>query len=144
MKHSPGKLMLEWMISKGLGTRSTALQPWPIFLGSMPTDPDNVLTVYDTLGRKDGRMMPEGEVLIHHGIQIRIRNNDYNVGFKKGSDIAEAFDTIKNEALNLEGKKYILHSFTRPSGVIPLGQELGKTRLLFTLNGTVTISDVTP
>lgn len=148
MIHAPAEIIVQLLVNKALATKPSSLQPWPVFYGVMPTDPDNVLTVYDTLGIKDGRLQESGEVVIHPGIQIRIRNNTYNLGWRKGYDITNAFDTVRNENVVLgtgvNQRTYKIHAIKRPSGVLPLGQELGKTRLLFTVNCTITISDVTP
>jgi len=144
MNHSPAQIVVQLMINKSLGTLYSTGKDWPIYYGSMPTEPDNVLTVYDTFPKMDGRIQATGEVVTHPGVMIRIRNTKYNPGWKKGDDIALAFDNIRNENVVLEGRTYRIASISRSAGVIPLGQEQGKTRMVFTLNCTITVSDITP
>jgi hypothetical protein len=143
MNASAAEVVLEWLISKNHATRYNAQKQWPIWLGQMPTEPDNTLTVYDTMGVKDGRLMPTGTTLIHPGIQVRCRNSDYNLGWNKLEEIRVAFDNVKGDTVTLRSRTYKLQNISMPTGVIPLGQELGKVRQLFTLNALVTISDIT-
>src|SRR5688500_1386959 len=116
MNHSPAEVIVQLMINKNLGTSFAANKAWPIWFGIMPTEPDNTLAVYDTMGVKNGRIMETGRPVIRPGIQVRIRNNLYKPGGKKGDDIATAFDSVRNEDVTLgagaAARTYRIHNIT--------------------------------
>lgn len=114
---------------------------WPVFVGLEPSSPDNCITVYDTVGEKNGRVMTTGEMQLHHGIQVRIRAVDHPTGFTKARAIAVALDeeVYGADVFIDDGQRpastYRVHSYTRRSGVFALGDESPNSkRQLFTVN----------
>lgn len=142
MIHAASQIILEYLISKNKATRASVNQAWPITYNNMPNLPDNMLTLYDTLGRMDGRLMQDGKRITHPGILLRVRNLNGNEGFDKAREIAEFFDSVAGDSVTFDSKTYKIHNISRTSDVIPLGQEAGKSRSLFTVNAVVTISEV--
>ena len=81
-----------------------------------------------------------GLVPTHPGIQLRIRSNTGEIGYIKIEDIASALDKILNATVEMGGgKEYEIQNASRTSPIIPLGQEIGTRRYLFTVNFLLTI-----
>ena len=94
--------------------------------------------MYDTAHREDGRLMDGGIRISHPGIQIRVRANDYTVGYTKLRDIAIALDGVSQAAVVVNANNYVLQSVSRV-GPIPLGTD-ANNREGFTLNAVCTIT----
>jgi len=137
LAHSPADILRYSLIALGLGADPTAVSPtWPIYVGAEPNVPDNVITLYDTEGRSDGRMNPTGERAEHHGIQVRVRAINHTTGYAKARAIAVALDeSIVLTTVTISGTTYLIHAVSRTSDVIPLGKDVSTSkRSLFTIN----------
>jgi len=118
---------------------------WPLYLSSMP-DGDNIKTncgaIYDTTGVLDGKIS-DGEVIQHPGIQLRIRSDDYEIGYAKIEAIALALDSVLFDIVSIDAVDYLLQNVSRTTAVVPLGSERGyKRRFLFTVNFLVTLRKI--
>lgn len=118
---------------------------WPLYISSMP-DGDNVKTscgaIYDTAGVLDGKLS-SGEVVLHPGIHLRIRSNDYEEGYAKIEEVALALDNVNKDTIVLGGDTYLLQNISRTTSIVPLGPEKGyKRRFLFTVNFLVSLRKV--
>lgn len=138
-------VVLTYFIINSLGKMTTPTdgEDWPLYSPHMP-DGDNVETncgvVHDTLGVKDPRSISSGVVSEHPGVQIRVRTNDYNVGFAKIEDIALALDAVANETITIGSESYKIHNVSRASPIACLGVEPGtKRRTFFTVNYLLTL-----
>jgi len=59
-----------------------------IFVGREPSDPDNCVTIFDTPGGRPLTFLePGGDDYYSPTIQIRVRNNDYRIGYNLAHDI---------------------------------------------------------
>lgn len=119
---------------------------WPMYISHMP-DGKNVKTncgaVYDTPGVNDPRPMI-GVVNPHQGIQIRIRSNDYEIGYAKIEDIAIALDIVVNDSITIGLEEYEVQNVSRASPIVSLGIEPGtKRRFHFTVNYLLTVRKLT-
>lgn len=112
---------------------------WPAFIGVQPPSPNNVITVYDTEGIKQGRVMIDGEVQDKAGVQIRIRAEGPVDGYVKGRAILNGFDkSVDRNTVIVGSNQYVINSMSRQTDVLSLGLEEGTGRLyLHTLNYTV-------
>jgi len=118
---------------------------WPLYVSSMP-DGDNVKTncgaIYDTAGVLDGKLS-SGEVIQHPGIQIRIRSDNYEMGYAKIEKIALTLDDICWNTITIGEDSYLLQNISRTTPVVPLGSERGyKRRFSFTVNFLCTIRKI--
>lgn len=85
-----------------------------LFLGREPTDPDDVVTIFDTPGRPPMLTMTKGENYYYPSIQMRIRNNDYRTGMNLANDIKESLHGRGPETWN--GTVYtLIRCNTEPS-----------------------------
>lgn len=111
---------------------------WPISVGREQDPPDNVITVYNTTDKDEGRSSIDGEMAVHYGIQIRVRSEASNseLGYNKLNSILTALDEgIYRVHVVIGSSTYFVESFSRTSGIMSLGTEVGATkRYLFTLN----------
>lgn len=142
LNHSPADIIRRLLVTLGKGVLPSAgtTSNWPI--GLVESDkPDNCITVYDTAGYQDGRLMVDGEQQEHPGVQIRIRSATRDVGYAKANAIAEALDkSVYDNALTIGSDEYLVHSVSRTGTVIDLGDEVGiSKRRLFTINAVVTL-----
>lgn len=118
---------------------------WPIFIDQEPDVPDNVITIYGTLGKDDGRTQIDGELQEHHGIQIRVRSLT-KLGFKVATSLAVACDQLVDMGVQvstpeLGTNNYIVQSINRTgNGVLSLGKEMPPTRRnLYTINALINV-----
>jgi hypothetical protein len=145
LDHSPADILRRVLIALGQGTAPTDnaldLSAWPIYAGGEPGSPDNVITLYDTPARQDGRSMIDGERQEHHGVQVRVRGATFPVGYAKARAIATAMDTaIYDLSVTLDSSTYRVHSVSRQGDVISLGKESPQSkRSVFTVNAIFTV-----
>jgi hypothetical protein len=111
---------------------------WPTRLNAMPQEPDNCVSIYDTSGILDGRLM-DGENIEHYGIQVRFRGNDYESTWNKINQINKVLEILTNYSLVINTKTYIIMNISKTSPVVNLGQETDGRRWLFTINYLMTI-----
>lgn len=118
---------------------------WPLYISSMP-DGDDVKvdcgSIYDTAGMLDGKLS-SGKVVVHPGIQLRIRSDDYEQGYAKIEAITLALDDVVRDTVTVSGDSYLLENVSRSTPIVPLGSERGyKRRFLFTVNFLITLKKI--
>jgi len=115
---------------------------WPLYISSMPDDEVNCGAIYDTAGVLDGKLMT-GEVIIHPGIQLSIRSNDYETAYAKIEAITLALDDINWDTIVVEGTTYQLQNVSRATPIFPLGSERGyKRRFIFVVNFLMSLKKI--
>jgi hypothetical protein len=142
LNHSPADVLKHLLIQLGLGVlhSTSPTGSWPIFDSSEPSLPDQVVTIYDTAGRYDGRSMRDGEKAEFHGVQVRIRGVNQPDALIKANDIAVSLDqSINRSKVTIDGDKYMVYAVSRTSGPVSLGNEVGTNRFLFTINAVVSL-----
>ena len=138
--HSPNDILRRLLINAGQGTLPSVGGSWPIGV-ERPNSPDSCITLTETTGKRDGRVMTSGEVIEHPGIQIEVRSATFSVGFLKAKQLATYCDeSIYNSGVTFEGKSYNIVNVSRVGVVMAIGRETPESkRELFTFNATVTI-----
>ena len=140
LTHSPADVVSRLLVDLGVGTDPADGSAWPIFAAGEPSLPDNVITVFDTVGRQQGRTHFDGETQEHHGIQIRVRSSTHLVGFTKARAIAVVIDGQYQSQVVIGAISYVVHAITRSGDVNILGKEVPATkRNLFTINALVSL-----
>jgi hypothetical protein len=109
-------------------------------LGFKPDTPDEVVVLYNTRGKMDGRDMRTGVMMTHPGIMFMVRAADEYAVFAKTNDIKEFIDAVRRNTVDIEDQRYRIDAITRTSDPIALGQETGNTRRLYSLNAIATIT----
>lgn len=137
---SPAEILYELLLDNGkLSEDSNRVG----FIGYLPDDPDEALTIFDTLGMQDGRIMETGERIDHPGLQITIRSPDYSSAANWAKDVALFLDGVKRISIVMDSSEaYCLQNVKRTGTINYLGVETEgtKRRHIFTLNMVVTLS----
>lgn len=130
------------IIQEGLGETSG---DWTVYVGFTPSEGDKAITIFDTAGKLDGRMMRSGEQIEHPGVQVQIRSDLYWEALDRSQEIAAMLDAQYKTLIpiNLPGKPemiYELLNVSRVGGVVPIGVEDGdNVRHYFTVNAILTV-----
>jgi len=142
--YSPADVSRRVLIAMGHGLDPPST-PWPIYCEGEPNLPDEVITVYDTTARDDGRSQVTGERFFHYGIQVRVRSRVHAMGWDKACAIREAMDEDAFDKLvTLGGVPYLVRNFSNVGGVLRLGNESPTSkRKLFTINAMVVMEILT-
>ncbi len=146
MTDSPADVVRWLMVGLGLGiqpsTRSLGT-PWPINTSLEPAQPDDCITIKNTVGMDDGRTMADGIPHAHFGIQIRVRSTDERTGWIKADSIRATLATqVRMISVTLpSGSTYNVACIAHIGQVIPIGKETPNSkRNVFTLNVTLALS----
>lgn len=141
--HSQAEIIAKVLISLGLGNVTTS-SIWPIFSTNEPNVPDNCITVYDTAGLSDGRIM-HGEATYHAGFMVRVRSKDHPTGWVKVEQIRQALaESVYDRTVLIGVTTYMVQSITRFGQSIPLGKDPDSKCSVFSLNATCVIQRVEP
>ena len=143
MNDSPAQILREHLIQAGLIEDENGAT-WPSYFDHMPSgkDKQEVVSIHNAVGLKDGRLMT-GEEIEHPGIQIRVRARAYATGYQKLSAIADELSNISQRLLVMSAiSSYNISSVSRTSPVLPLGVEPETRCHLFSLNCLATITSL--
>lgn len=143
LHHSQAKIVQELLIANSLGSSPADADPWPVYATKEPDTPDDVITVYNTVGIVGGNHQPDGEYWEENGIQVRVRCALDEVGYLKAKQIVNVLDTvILREPITVGGSTYCVHCINRSSDVLSLGTMVGSNRRLFTINALAFIREI--
>lgn len=134
---SPAKIMLDLLIDRGLGNAHNGVGGWPVYRVNKPQSPDAVIIVQNTAAVQQGKIQTSGRVVSKKGIQITVRDNDYQEVYGKVESIAtDLAEDISFPLIFQVGSNYYnITGITRSSGPNDIGTEVeASQRYLFTLN----------
>ena len=100
LNHSAATVIKYLLIDAGFGSASLSNTAWPIFVGSEPPIPDEVITIYSRNifhKGKDSR----GEVAELFGIDLRLRASEYALGDYKILGIKNYLDKVQGVQVNV-------------------------------------------
>ena len=139
--HSPADVIRWALIALGMGSDPGVNNSWPIFSDREPTSPDELITVYNTAGTNDGRVMA-GEVQGPRGIQVRVRSKTPQAGWMKADSIRTALaESLYRMTLTIGAAQYLVQSVSKIGNILALGKESPTSqRNLFTINAVTTIT----
>lgn len=139
--HSPADIIRTLLITLGGGSDPESNSAWPIFSDREPTAPDESITVYNTEGRFDGRVMT-GEIQGPRGIQVRVRSKTPASGWAKSSLLRTLMaEGIHRDYVTVGAARYLVQSVAKIGNVIALGKESPTSqRNIFTINAVTTIT----
>lgn len=137
LEHSPA-MVLRSILTTGSGAyfsdaSTPPLRPYPLFISTLPDEPDVAAALYDTEGVKIARLLASGNELQKFGIQLLVRTRDYQAGFHLTQSVANLVSRIKNQDVVLNSITYTVQSIMRTSPVLSIGQD-PKRRDQFSLN----------
>lgn len=138
--HSPADVVRWALINAGVGTDPDLELECPIFTDKERESPDDVITVYTTTAKLQGRTQTDGEIQGQEGIQVRIRASDPKGGFTKADAVRDVLDKLNYPVIQVDSSIYRFPAFNRTTSVIPLGDESPTSkRKIFTINGTLAL-----
>lgn len=145
--HSPSQIIARLLIDLGLGTLPLnpplASAVWPVYASNEPSTPDNVLTIYDTVGLDHGRSMVTGEMFGPYGFQVRIRSVNHPTGYVKADGIhREMCEGVYQETVHVDAVTYLVHCISKVGDIMVLGKDPDSSRRLFTINAVAVINQV--
>jgi hypothetical protein len=140
--HSPADIVRQLLINLGVGGDPDVdpLPDWPVYEDKEPTSPDEVITVYDTTPKSDGRSMVDGETWLHYGLQIRVRGVDKPSAYAKTESVRRSInEQIVMAVVNMNGTHYLVPAICN-TNMVRVGQQSPATkRFIYTINGTAAI-----
>lgn len=139
--HSPADVVRWLLIQTEQGVAPSSVGAWPVFVSIEPDRPDNCITVYDTEGILEGRIQTTGEVVEQLGVMLRVRSQNYPLGYSKCLNLQRELDQqIYRRQVTVQNSTYVVHSLTRRGSILAIGKDRGNSdRFIFTLNYTLTI-----
>ncbi len=119
----------------------------PCYVSSMPDEIDQGLLLRDVAGHLFARRMEDGKYLVHCGLKLLMRTIEYdydsvNALFNAITAISKVSIPITDPAGNIV--QHFVQTIYRTSTIIPLGEEVGKRRQLWSLNVRVAMQDQEP
>ena len=86
-----------YLVSKNIGTLGTDL-----FAAFMPDKPDNCVALFEYAGQPMELTMGDSDpVLERPGLQVKVRNTDYQTGKAKIDDIVDVLHGLANQVLSV-------------------------------------------
>lgn len=144
MIHSPAHILSQYLIDMPSSIvcdparYQAGLDKWPCFTAAQTDKPDNQIVIYNTMGVPRGRVQRGGQTKITPTISVRIRAQTDPEGWDFGSRLVAVFDAILRAPVVVEENDYTIHAVSVRGSLLPLGQETGNNRMLFTLNAFIT------
>lgn len=144
LTHSPAQVVQYYLAAQGVAVVAPAAGPWKVYRDNEPDMPDQVITIYDTSPVLEGRDMRSNEVIEHPGIAVRVRAVTSDPAKTKAREVKAKLTALKRTQVTVAGVVYLVKAFTLTTGVIPLGEQDKNNRVLYTLNGTLTLAELPP
>jgi hypothetical protein len=151
LTHGAADVLRALLVDLGHATDPDDGGDWPAYVAYEPTDPEEVITLKDTVGVLAGKLGPTGVVSEQHGVQIRLRARSHYRAHEKFKAIMDALDgltatgVIVGDTVGTGDETYVVYAVTRRSGPVAIGR--GKsphTGLeVFTLNVITAIRQTT-
>lgn len=149
--HSPANLLAAYLDAHAVTVpRPDGAAP-VTYYGSLPahTAAPVCLCVYDTSGRRDGRIMTnnggsrEGHSIYHPGYQIRSRAYSKQTAWVLITWAMQALDVLRRAGVEVDGEAYMLHAATASGSPLTMPTEPETNLEGYTTNGIVTITHTT-
>ena len=141
LDNSPAEILRQLLIDLGLGIAySAATTSWQLAVGQEPNMPTDIITLYDAGGSVlQGRLQNSGNMVEKYGVQVRVRSDRYQEGWKKANAIASSLDTdVRLTQVSISNNNYLVYAINRIGGVISIGSDKSN-RSVFTLNLLMTL-----
>ena len=102
---------------------------------SLPDEQDEALLIHDVAGMMFGKLQ-RGRSAVHPGIKILMRSLDPS-GLDVLANILGVLDPLNDFSTVWLGTTHYIQSIYRQGSIVSLGEEIGKKRLLYTVNARV-------
>ena len=147
LNHSPADVARWLLVGLGLGSDPSLSQPWPAYIDE-PDAPDSILWLDDTAGRIDGRLMPTGEVEVHKGLILKVRDPLKKVAYQKIAAVVagllETTTATYPRTVAIGSNSYCVYNLTLTSDVMTMGKETSSSkRSLYSANFVIKVRELT-
>lgn len=116
----------------------------PCYVSKLIDDVDQLVCIMDTVGTLSQRPMRGGKQDRHPGVKVIVRTLDYT-GYALINNIAVAFDGFTAGTVTTDdGVVHYLQSIYRTTTIVPMSEDIGKQRQLWSLNARVAFQDAEP
>lgn len=139
MAASPAQLVRQHLINVGVVNHPDVAGDWPAYVGKMPDDQDQMVHIKNTGGLMEGEILSSGQSINKPGLNFTIRAKDHPTAYDKAKQIWDALGAIFRNSVIVGGDTYVLWAFKRLTPPVYLGEEVGKRRELFSIDGRVSI-----
>lgn len=143
LDHSVADIVAQLLVDLGVAVSAgtNSVSQWEAHVNREVDKPDEAITVYDTEGRSDGRVMVTGALQSHPAIQVRVRARDHETAHARAKAIADKFDTVVyHNTVTLDSTQYCVQSISRTSSFSFAGTDAPTSkRVIFTINAYVTV-----
>ena len=99
----------------------------PLFVGTVPDQPENLLVIYNTSPVLNGRLHKTGRSVIKPGIQVYARATKTTsmaaseVAFARLQMIQTWMDGVRQLIVPVGGESYKIHAIRQASGIVAVG-----------------------
>lgn len=127
----------------GIMNQPSTAGSYPLYINLLPDGneiPSNAGAIYDTSGVMDGRLT-RGISIEHYGIQVKIRNTDYQQGWQKIREVCSYFENVLNQEVVVSDRSFNILSIMRASPIAYIGFD-DKRRYEFTVNFLVSMKEI--
>lgn len=140
LNHTPAQIVRKLLIDLGVVSDVADHTMWPCYTGLMPEKPSESVCIYDTDGKKEGRVQIDGESQIKEGFNVRVRSDDLTRSYLKAKEIINAFDSVLRRTVQLGDQAYFVQAISRTGSIMYLGTETPTSkRRLHSANAIVSI-----
>lgn len=152
---SPADLVRVWLVQRKLVLQPQGPNLLPYaqlpqssqlvcFVSSMPDSYDECVLIRDVMAKDFGRSQRSTKELFHLGLQVMVRTLQYPYGYQVSQLLSNTLVSIYQATIALDGNDHYINSIYRVGSIIPMGEELGKKRQLFSMNFRVAPADAEP
>lgn len=140
---SPATIIANYLTGLAVMTVPSAEDDWPLYISNLPDSPDNAAVIFNTTPIKDAKLMDDGSIIQHYGIEILLRSIIDEDGWDKCNILSGELDILRNVFVSINDSTYKIHNVTRLGGINSLGSESdSRRRNLFSMNFTVSITKI--
>lgn len=146
--HSAAKVVAEFLRKENLATHpqfdkteTGKMAPWPVFVDTLDSDPDEAIGVAIVGRPTSGRLMKTGETIFHWQFQTRVRGRSAVSAFQKIMEVFSAYDQVVRYRIAVEDKFYQIQSISQMMTPTNMGKD-DDNRHNFVLNSITTFKEV--
>lgn len=139
LSHSPAQIVSQYLRDQSLAAEPGISSTWPVYVGTLPDQPDDCVMSSDQAGTHDGRTSPDLQAQLHYGVQLLVRSKDRTDGWVKLTAIAVALDAVHMALVNIGSSYYRIRCITRAGTMLYAGFDEVSKRRYHSLNVLVSV-----
>lgn len=143
MVYSAARWVQAYLIAQSVVANPDTLPigSWPMYLDGLPDGsnaPNNALAIFDTVGKKQGRMMRTGQSVLFPGIMVHSRAVSRDDAYDKITSVLSAFEALLRAPVTIGSDSKTIQAISIKGNPMSLGELPGDVRRFgFSLNAIV-------